>query len=296
MSIVAVTGATGFLGRRLVHELAGRDHRVIALVRAPELCKGVDSLRWSLGEPLPEGLGPIDTLVHVAAHIPIDHAADVEQERCLALNATATSALLRSARDRSVNRVVYVSSGNIYAPKLTPAVEDDPLWPVGHATYYLASKVLAEHYVADGAQRDWFEACWMRPSAMYGPGMRTGVVRRLADRIVAGQQVELGDGGRHAADFVHVDDVAETIATAVERTLSGAVNVGSGVATTVREVAQHLCHALEVDSELIASGPVGAFRATGFTALNIDRAMRLLDHKPRDAATGLAHFVQEDHE
>lgn len=293
MSVIAVTGATGFLGRRLVHSLAARGHRVVALVRAPERCEGAHAVRWSLGEPLPEALGSVDALVHAAAHIPIDHAADDEQERCLALNATATATLLRSARDACVNRVVHISSGNIYAPKPTAVREDDSLWPIGHATYYLASKVLAEHYVADGAQRGWFEACWLRPSAIYGPGMHTGVVRRFADRLMTGQEVELADGGRHAADFVYVDDVASTIVAAVERTVAGAVNVGSGVTTTVREVAEHLCRALGVDAEMVVTGAASDRPATGFAALSIDRAQQLLGHAPRDAATGISQFIRE---
>ncbi|MFI6293321.1 NAD-dependent epimerase/dehydratase family protein [Nonomuraea sp. NPDC050790] len=199
---ILVLGATGYVGGALVEELAGRGHEVVALVR-PSADGGrrlpaVQEERHgdlSDADSITAAVTPdIDAVVH-AAQLTGDEATDLQ----------VIGALAGAGRP-----VVYVSGVWVLG-----ATEDgheesatDPIPIVGYRPK-VEDLVLGAGGVV------------VRPGLVHGRGGGIPVMLRAwaAER---GNGVHVGAGGEGAA-FVHVDDVAELIATAVEKGRPGAV-------------------------------------------------------------------------
>lgn len=292
---ILVTGARGFLGRRLMAALRARGWRAIGATRTPS---EPDHVAWEAGGPLP--LRGIDVIVHAAATRPVRYDAAEEAERCLKVNAVATAKLVEDAAEAGVGRFVYISAGNVYRALHRPAREDDPIWPTFRAPYYLASKICGEWFVAAAAKRLF--ALSLRPAALYGPGMPPGMIPTFVRELSAGRTVNVADGGRHQADLVHVDDVIDVLLAWLERGPQAAAaggeldvfNVGSGRATTSLEVAEHLCDLLQVPRSRIVVEPPSADAPAGFAPLDVSRAVSLLGYAPRALIDGLSTMMGGD--
>jgi dTDP-L-rhamnose 4-epimerase len=100
---------------------------------------------------------------------------------------------------------------------------------------------------------------------VYGPGQAlsnpyTGVAAIFASRLLNGRRPLVFEDGRQSRDFIHVSDIVEGILLALdsEAAVGHAVNLGTGRATTVNEIAETLASGLGLDIEPLL---VGQFRA-----------------------------------
>ncbi|MBV8186048.1 MAG: SDR family NAD(P)-dependent oxidoreductase [Alphaproteobacteria bacterium] len=192
--IVAVTGATGFIGPALVSALARRGYKLRLLVRRwsplPSL-PGVEA-ELVLGDLLDEAalkrlVDGVDAVVHAAGLIKARRPSDF-----MAVNRDGTALLSAIAPD---SRLVLLSSLAAREPQLSP---------------YAASKRAAEEVVS-GRSGPWLT---VRAPAVYGPGDReTLAYFRAASHGIALQP--LVEGAR--LSLIHVADLAEAIATAVDK-------------------------------------------------------------------------------
>jgi nucleoside-diphosphate-sugar epimerase len=187
---LAVTGATGFVGSRLVDAAVGAGHRVQALTRRdmePRL--SVDWVRGDLDQPLTiaELVAGADAVIHVAGIITGRTAADFD--RC---NVEGTRTVLNAAKESGVRRFIHVSSLAAREPKLS---------------LYGVSKAQAEELVANSD----VDFAIVRPPAVYGPGDReTLELFRMAKFGV----MLLPPAGR--LSLLHVDDLAWLLVALVE--------------------------------------------------------------------------------
>jgi UDP-glucose 4-epimerase len=297
---IAVTGAGGFVGQRLVRALREAGLAVHPILRSsgragtadPDV-RVVDLEQPALlAAALDHALAGVSAVVHLAAYVPAQHGDPAVAERCLRVNALGTLALLEAAVRTGVRRVVYTSSGNVYLPQPRAVTESDPLYPSLRAPYYLASKLTGEIYVDHFARAGHVDAAILRVSSVYGPGMAAvGLVPTLAARLRAGEPVRLQDAGRYTADLVHVDDVVAAIQATVTRGAAGAFNVGAGASATSREVAEALCDCLGVGRERIELEPAAGDGPRGFSALDVSRARAELGYAPRDLRAGIASYA-----
>lgn len=209
---VAVTGASGFLGRALCAHLAARGVAVRALVRDPAAfprTAGSRAARCDLPDVLDESaLEGTDAVVHCAYA-----TREIDQERARRVNEDGTRALLAAARRAGVRRVVFVS---------TVAAYD------GAPSYYARSKYALERLL--DPTRDVI----VRPGLIIGRGGH-GLFQQLLDNMRSLRVVPLFGGGRQPLQTVHVDDVCEAIARVVERDLTGAFNVAEPSPPTLAE-------------------------------------------------------------
>ena len=298
MSTIAITGASGFIGRRLVNEAARRGWSVRALVRnrpPSAVAKNVVFVRWdALDATEPDMLAGVDVVCHLAAFIPPDFNDPGAAEACFRVNALGAVKLLEAASQAGLRRMVFFSSGNAYAPGPPLLKEDCPQRPARRAPYYLMSKVCGEVFVEHWAWSRGLSACSLRVGSVYGPGMdERGLLPTLARRLLAGEPVILRDGGLHTADFVHVDDVAAAALAAAEGDATGPLNIGSGEATAAAALADMLAALTGASPDLVhVEKPRPGTGATGFGALDIGRARELLAYRPRSLRLGLREYVE----
>jgi nucleoside-diphosphate-sugar epimerase len=167
--LVAITGATGFIGRHLLKELPRRGYKVRVLLRRPTMlppeasCAVVGDL--AAPRNMSDALAGVDAVIHSAglAHGMSGHPEDDYR----AINTEATVRLARAAARAGVRRFVFLSSiraqsGHVTSEVLTEEMEPRPTDAYGR------SKLDAERGLAD-VNIDWVA---MRPVLVYGPGVK----------------------------------------------------------------------------------------------------------------------------
>ncbi len=238
-----VTGAAGFIGRRLVAELGNR-HTVHALVRSidPSLPKGIQTVVCDLTRPLEEvdGLPPkVDVVVHLAQSR--HHRDFPESARDLFdVNVGSTHRLLEYARQAGASRFVYASSGGIHGYSADPVNEESPIDPIG---FYLTTKYVGEMLLK--AYRESFSAVILRPFFVYGPSQaRNMFLPRLAESIVEGRPIFLRGASGVRLNPVHVSDAVRVFARAVELEGDHVVNIAGSDVLGLREIVEALAKLL----------------------------------------------------
>jgi nucleoside-diphosphate-sugar epimerase len=249
-----VTGASGFVGARLVRLALQRGHAVAALVgpdsqlhRLQDLLGDVDLIRGDITDR--SALDRItatarpDACVHLAAAGAVVREDDLET--LLAANAVAPAHLAAVLARAGCRRLVVAGSSSEYGP--VNGVMDEASAP--HPDdFYGVTKLAGGLLAAVAGARHGLETTHLRLFSVYGPGEDP---RRLVPSVVrallADEPIALTPGAQ-VRDFVYVDDVAEALLAAVGRPVldTPTINVGTGVQTSVRE----LCH--------LAAGLIGA--------------------------------------
>lgn len=232
---VVLTGATGFLGSRVLPLLG--EHEVLCLSREPGRVPAQPAVR-----AVPADLGADgDWTAEIARfrpdwclHLAWEGLPDYSLGRCRA-NLDAGIRLLEAASRAGVRRVVVGGSCWEYG-RVTGAVAEDAV-PLD--TGIFASTKRALMTVLDSVARDAaFDYRWARIFFVYGPGQRRqSLLPHLQAAYAASQTPNVREPGA-VQDFIHVDDVATAlVALASADGPSGVFNVGSGQPTAVGEIA-----------------------------------------------------------
>lgn len=204
-----VTGATGFLGRRLCERLQAQGEHLIGCGRNRQEGPWVDFIEADLaGEGLPEeSLEGVGTIYHLAskAHAVAETSVDLGSYRPVIVDGTRR--LTKSAIGVGVGRFVYVSSvkamgeGNPDGQPLEALNESVALAP---QTPYGLAKAEAEKIVLKSGIP---HVVVLRPAMVFGRGEK-GNLPRMVEAVRNGRFPPLPDTGNRRS-MVHVDDVVE---------------------------------------------------------------------------------------
>ncbi|MBM3152184.1 MAG: NAD-dependent epimerase/dehydratase family protein [Chloroflexi bacterium] len=299
-----ITGAAGFLGSALANHLAREGHQV----------RGLDDL--STGDP--QALAPdvhftrgdvadrpklwtllqdVDCVYHLAARVSVPESVLYPREYN-AVNVGGTVSLMEAMRDVGVRRVALISSGAVYGEQeLQPVKETalpDPRSP------YAVSKLAAENYVRTIGRLWGIETVSLRVFNAYGPGQHLPpshppVVPYFLRQALRGGTLVVNGDGSQARDYVYVDDVVQAmIAAATAPGVNGLVlNVGSGLATSVRDLALKSGHAAGKETDIVFNAKISG----GVKQLSADLELvgQKLNYKPAiSLEEGLRLTLQRD--
>jgi dTDP-L-rhamnose 4-epimerase len=169
--------------------------------------------------------------------------------------------------------------------------------PTGGETVYAITKVDQERLVLTWGRQTGIPAVALRYSCTYGPRQSvfnpyTGVIAIFATRLLNGQPPVLYEDGEQTRDFCYVGDVARAnlLAATTDKLDGLPINIGSGRATTIREVAAMVSGALDVPIEPVTRGE---FRPGEMRHLisDISRA-RSAEYEPEvDLSTGIERYL-----
>jgi GDP-L-fucose synthase len=255
VSRVLVTGGGGFLGSHLVTRLQGAGHNVFVARR-----RDYDLTRYGDAERMYEDARP-EVVFHLAAEVGGIGANRANPGRYWYANLMMGAHVLELSRLNDVRKTIVAGTVCAY-PKHTPVpFREDDLWngypEETNAPYGVAKKSILVGAQAYRAQYGT-NAIFLLPANLYGPrdnfDLETShvipaLVRKMAD--ATGDVVLWGDGSP-TREFLYVDDAAEGLVLAAERyDGAAAVNLGTGVETSIRELAELIAELTGFEGELV---------------------------------------------
>ena len=296
---VLVTGGSGFIGSNVVRQLVGAGDEVHALIRAGSDLRRVaevrDRVRWHTAdlrdaESVGRAVAAIDPelTIHLAwtaepgvyLHTPenVDHLA-------------AGIRLANAVAEAGCPRFVGVGTNLEYRPDDAGGAlhENAPLGPVH---LYGACKLALSVALEEVSRRHGMSVAWARQFLLYGPAEDP---RRLVPAVITallkGEPAKT-TAGEQIRDYLHVADVAGAMIAIGRSTLTGPVNVASGIPVAVRDVVARIGE-LVGRPELLA---IGALPYRGNDPKHVVGDVTKLElgthWKPRyDLDSGLRHTI-----
>ena len=181
-----------------------------------------------------------------------------------------SAAIVEALSRRGYQRIIYASSGAVYGDEHeSPCAVDLPVFA---SDVYSKSKILNERIVLESG------GAVMRLSNVIGPAMAANnVVSDIISQIPGTGPIRVRDD-TPVRDFLGVSDAAAALALMVENPYRGIVNVGSGIGTSVRELAELLLAAAgKVRRDVVATEPSPRM---SINVLDISATRRILGWLP----------------
>ncbi len=278
MRTAAVTGNAGFLGRHFCRALDDAGYQITGV----DLVDGADArdfFRYSRNR--------YDLVIHAAAagadRASIDHAPLI-----LAANFELDAGLFSWAARTRPGRVIYLSSSAAY-PVAFQTGRPSATFGQSAALHLREEFVNLDYPQQPDGIYGWCKLTGERLAALAcGAGIPVTVVRafsgygedqggRFPFGALAGRAMRREDPftvwgtGEQARDFIHVDDIVAAVMVMVEQGISGPVNLGTGRATTISELARMFCAQAGYDPviEPKPGAPAGvAYRVADITAMS----------------------------
>jgi len=297
---VLVTGGAGFIGSHVADAYLAAGYSVTVLDdlstgRRENVPPAARFLRADVGSTEARDLladGGFTVLNHHAAQMDVrvsvtDPALDAR------INLLGLLNLLEGARRGGVRRVVFASSGGVVYDERgrLPHREEAGKLPVSP---YGVSKLASEYYLVAYAGLYGLEVVSLRYANVYGPRQNphgeAGVVAIFGSRVRAGKALTVFGNGEQTRDYVFVEDVARANLAATRAPVSApesidsaAFNVGTGVETSVNQLARLM---LEVAARTvpITREPARAGELLR-SALDCAKAARAWDWRPAVSLT-----------
>jgi len=274
---ILVTGASGFIGRWFCRLALVHGHEMLAMQRCADalLPEGCTPAPGSLSEIPWDAIRRFDpdTVLHLAwIATPGSHFHSPENQEYARWSDTLFRGLLKLGVRRLAGTGTFIE----YATSVQPLVEDvsvlAPLYPYSRAKVETLRNLKSAAEDMDAA---W---TWFRVFNAYGEGeARTRMVSATLEALGSGlpARVRTPDSVR---DFIHVLDVAQGMLRALEKGLSGAVNIGTGSGVRVFDVAHFAADTAgaprslvqrseppDLDTMPVAVADVSKLRATGWS-------------------------------
>jgi len=286
---ILVTGGAGFIGSHFVDRFISEGHQVWALdnLRSgsqTNVNPAAEFLFLDLkDEALEAHVAKIrpQAVFHLAAQIDVriscaDPIFDASE------NIIATLRLIEAGLKNGLEYFGFASSGGaIYGEASGPQAEshlETPMNPYGVAKLAI-DKYLYSYFVQRG-----LKSASLRFSNVYGPRQgakgEAGVVAVFAKLLRDGKPPRINGDGLQIRDFVYAPDLAEAASIVLAKGATGIFNLGTGIETTVLDLAKCLCGEAGIDTSNIQHGAAIAGEQRR-SVLNPSKAARELNWIPR---------------
>jgi nucleoside-diphosphate-sugar epimerase len=238
---VLITGASGAVGPAVVAAFAAGGAEVRAYTRRgfdpPRSAGNVGVMTGEITDTasLRAVMASCDTVIHLASLLHITNPSPELESEFHRVNVAGTAAVLETAIEMGVRRVVQASTIAVYGP--SGGTEFDELSPPMPDSPYARTKLEAERLALSATRRDGRPlATVLRFAAVYGPRMKANY-ERLVRAIAAGRFVGLGRG-RNRRTLVHERDAAAAIVVAADnvRAAGRIYNVSDGEFHSLRAI------------------------------------------------------------
>jgi dTDP-6-deoxy-L-talose 4-dehydrogenase (NAD+) len=252
MARIAVTGASGFLGRHVLSALAEATGDIVAHARSPRLEHFLSRRpRWTyfdLADAQDNGfarLGRPDALIHLAW----EGLPNYLSPRHVEVELPTQSRFLKGLVAAGLRTLVV--AGTCFEYGMRSGCLDEGMTP-RPANPYGAAKDALRRELEALSEATQFDLRWLRLFYLYGPGQSpNSLYSQFRAAVERGDRQFDMSGGRQLRDFMKVSDAAEAIvAAALAPAAPGILNICSGVPTSVRRLVERWRAELGSDIEL----------------------------------------------
>jgi UDP-glucose 4-epimerase len=253
--IIAIVGATGFIGARLCRALERAGHDVVRLSSAGGAFEKASGLLD------PESIrAPLDAVAYLSQS-PRYRELPASVDHVWAVNVHSAVVAAERAQRAGARRFVYASSGSVYAPSFSAHPESDP---VRRNDLYALSKVQGEEATAAVSRGMTVRAA--RLFGVYGAGQKDMLIPRLIDAMRAGRAVRLypragdstdRDGFRQS--LCYVDDAVSCLIAMLTGDTPAVLNIASPEPVSIRRLAELLGERLSITPTFETAAPAREF-------------------------------------
>jgi nucleoside-diphosphate-sugar epimerase len=239
MSKILITGASGFIGRHLIHEL-GKHHQLFALRRGQStinLANTPDSVTWiekdlATVDDFSDCPSSIDAVIHLAQSR-LYRQFPERVEDIFNVNIRSTLKLLEYARQANAESFILASSGGVYGYSYERFVETDPVNPLN---FYLSSKYTAELLL--GNYKQFFNTIVFRFFFVYGPTQTRMLIPSLIGKVMRGETIQIEGNPGLRINPIHVRDAIRVFEPAINLKRSEIFNVAGDDIVTITDLVQ----------------------------------------------------------
>lgn len=245
---IAIFGGGGFIGSAIADRLLldGHELRIFERPRVAPYREFTQSelVEWIAGDlssthDVGEAISGMDVVLHlVSTTLPKSSNDDPIYD--VQTNVVATLQMLNAMVAQNVRKIVFISSGGtVYGnPMYTPIDEKHPTEPL---VSYGITKLAIEKYLQMYSHLHGIKAVTLRVANPYGERQRIetaqGAVGVFLHHALKDIPIEIWGNGSVTRDYIHVSDVAEAFARAVEYSgVKSCFNISSGVGTSLNEL------------------------------------------------------------
>ena len=298
---IFVTGATGFIGRHLVHRLIAEGYSVGALVRpasaSPETGR-IEVVSYFYGdirnyEDLKTAFSAFepDTVIHLVTYYSVMHQAD-EIGVMLDTNVKGTINLLEATKESgTVKQFINTSSCAVYEQKKQRLKEEDAIKP---QNLYAMTKLQAEEACSYYADAFHLPCVTLRLFPPYGPGDHE---RRLIPYVIGSILKNTPPNlttGKQEWDFVYIDDIVNAYLAVLKsypfKDDHAIFNVGTGEAVSIRSVVEKIRGNIGSDIDLPWGSVAHRVNEVWYNSADITRAQTVLRWSPE---TGIDEGIKK---
>ncbi|NFJ21129.1 NAD-dependent epimerase/dehydratase family protein [Clostridium botulinum] len=256
---ILVTGGAGFIGSNLVDKLIsmGNDVCIIDNLSTGNINNVNKKARLYINDILDSNIANIfkkekfDIVYHFAAQIDVqksikDPMFDSNVNICGTVN------ILKSCVDYGVKKIIYPSSAAVYGqPEYLPIDEKHRVKPISS---YGLSKYTPEEYIRSFSELYNLDYTIFRYANVYGirqdPKGEGGVVSIFMDRLFKNYPLCIFGDGKALRDYIYVEDVVNVNIAALYNGSRNLFNIGTGVYTTVKDLAKMMIDTMKVQSHI----------------------------------------------
>jgi len=216
---IVITGAAGFVGKKLIEELLNHNYLVIALINRKDIeIKGNPNLvTYNLHDALNEGstiLGATHALIHLAAktHSSINSSKKNYLE-FKKVNLDLTTKLINKAIEKNVDKIIFLSSVKAMGEESLSGALTETHTPSPQDNYG-KTKLLAEEKIRELCSKNGANHIILRSPLIYGPNSK-GNLRLLEKLINYGIPLPIKniDNGR---SFIFIENLVDAIITSIK--------------------------------------------------------------------------------
>jgi nucleoside-diphosphate-sugar epimerase len=295
---VGLIGANGFIGSAILQALIRLGVTPLTLcgpsAKARPIPDGIDSMICDLtdAQGLKSWASGLDVLIHAAGPPSVQRSFEIPEEY-LRVHVLGTATVLDACREARVDRLVYISSAEVYGrPELNPVSEG---YRLQARSPYAAAKIGAERMIEVYAENFGLKAVILRPFSIYGanptPESLLGTIIAMAnDGSVCLRDL------KPVRDYCYVEDLAIAVlrASCIAAERLDIFNIGTGKGTSVADFAALVLRSMGKDLPVLEQRSFARPRQSEIFELiaDVSKARNVLGWRPQtDLQDGLQYAL-----